>query len=110
MVEVFFTQMLLVVFSQDLNFATQIIVWTLHKLVFAGIFVLLMILTKHASSTFVITVHDFEKTAFIMSLQILVHNDRVAFLVWADYFPERAILLVLFKILSFDDCVTAFFK
>ena len=74
-VKVLLDQMLTVVLPQNLNHASEVVVWAANKLVFTDITMLLDVLSKDFRSTLVVTIDNFVKTPLIMCLQILVHDD-----------------------------------
>ena len=102
--------MLLVVFAKVLNLASMVVIWALDQLVLALLLVLLDVLSEDAGAAFVVTFNDLEQTSLVMCSCILVHYDRVALGVGADYLPEGADLLVLFHVFPLDHCVATFFE
>jgi hypothetical protein len=60
--------MVLIIFSQDLNLAPEIIVWAFDKLEFTYLPMSFQILSLDFAATFVITLYNFTKTAIVMGL------------------------------------------
>ena len=71
---------------------------------------LLDVLSENTCSTLVVTVDNLEEASFIMSCQVLVHDDRATLLIWADDLPEQTALLVLLQIFTLDDGIATFFE
>ena len=74
MVETSFVQVLHIVFSQNFNLASEVVIGTLNELVFASVFVLLMTLAQNASPTLIVALDDLEQASLIMRNQIFVHD------------------------------------
>lgn len=98
------------VFPQNFNFASQIIIGTLHKLEFALILVLLQTLSQESTATLVFALNNFEKTSFIVRYQIFKHEQRHAFLVGTNYTSIAALRLVRLELLSLKSKRTSIFK
>ena len=97
MVEVLLDQMLAVVFSQDLDLASKVVVWTLDKLILTDIFMLLYVLSQYPGATLVVAFDDFEKTSLVVSIQIFEHNQRGTLLIRTHDASENAVLLMVVK-------------
>ena len=74
MIEALLQQVILVVFPQDLNLASQIIVGAFDQLELTRLPVSLQILALNLVPTLVVALAHFPETPFVVCLQILVHN------------------------------------
>lgn len=77
-VEALFQQMVLVVLTQDLDLAAQVVVRTLHELELADGPVAVEVLPLDLRAALVLTLDDLVKAASIVRLQVLVDDCRIA--------------------------------
>lgn len=69
-----------VIFPQDFDFATELIVRALNELKFALVLMFVQELSLDPLSTLIVTVYNLEKASFIMLLQVFVNNYSCTFL------------------------------
>ena len=89
--------MLAVVFSQDLDLAAKVVVWTLDKLVLTDVFMQLYVLSQYPGATLVVAFDYLEKTSLVVSIQIFEHNQRGTLLIGTHDSSENAVLLMVVK-------------
>ena len=67
--------MLSIVFSEDLDFATEVIVGTADELILAYVPMLLYVLSQDFYTALIVTFDDLEQAALIVRLKVLEHDN-----------------------------------
>jgi hypothetical protein len=110
MVESFFQEMSLIIFSEYLDLAAQVVIRALDQLEFALVFVSLQVLSLDLVATLVVTLNHFKQTALVVGRQIFVHYQRIALLVWTVHSAVVASYFVSLHVLPLKTNLTKLFK
>ena len=109
-VEILFLKMVFIIFSKNLNLATEIIVWALNELKLTDISMSFQVLSLNFMPALIVTFNDFAKAPLIMRLKILVDDYLWATHILALDSPEVACQFMRFHLPSFEFDYTAFLE